>query len=125
FLDRAGAAAGTHAAGTPPAMLRPDVVLFNGGFFTPAVAQARVLDALEAWFGVRPEVLTNDSPEAAVAVGAAFYGALRRAPRQAAPLIRAGSARCYYIALHGNDGAGTRTVVCVLPRGTEEGTRLE
>ena len=33
------------------AMMRPDAVLFNGGFFTPARARDRVLDALAGWFG--------------------------------------------------------------------------
>ena len=61
-------------------MARPDAVLFNGGFFTPALARDRVLDALAAWFGARPRVLENAGPEAAVAIGAAFYGRLRQDP---------------------------------------------
>ena len=57
-------------------------MLFNGGFFTPALARNRVLDALERWFGARPLVLENEKPEAAVALGAAFYGRLRQDPRR-------------------------------------------
>ena len=53
-------------------MARPSAVLFNGGFFTPAIARTRVLDVLEAWAGTRPLVLENERPEAAVAIGAAF-----------------------------------------------------
>ena len=79
-------------------MARPDAVLFNGGFFTPALARDQVLDALAAWFGARPRVLENENPEAAVALGAAFYGKLRQDPGRAPRLlIRAGSARSYYI----------------------------
>ena len=58
-------------------MIRPDLVLFNGGFFTPAAARDRVVQALAAWFGEPPRVLTTDNLEAAVAVGAATYARLR------------------------------------------------
>jgi len=113
FLTRAGAAQGAG-------MMQPDAVLFNGGFFTPALARRRVIEALTAWFGARPAVLENEAPEAAVAMGAAFYGKLRRDP--AAPkrlLIRAGSARSYYI------GVETTAALCLIPRGTQEGTRFD
>src|SRR6185503_20445690 len=42
--------AGEAASG----MACPDVVLFNGGFFAPAIARERVLDALTSWCGRRP-----------------------------------------------------------------------
>ena len=115
FLTRAGANGG---------MTRPDAVLFNGGFFTPALARNQVLDALATWFGSRPRVLENENPEAAVALGAAFYGKLRQDPAAARRLlIRAGSARSYYVGVASGDGA--RRAVCVIPKGTEEGTRFE
>ena len=118
FLARAGRGSGD---GT---MARPDAVLFNGGFFAPALARQRVLDALAGWFGLAPFVLENERPEAAVAVGAAFYGRLRRDPGASKRLlIRAGSARTYYVGVHSDD-AGNSNAVCVLPRGTEEGTRI-
>jgi hypothetical protein len=149
FLARAARAA-------PGGQARPDAVLFNGGFFTPALARERVLAALAGWFGREPAVLENARPEAAVALGAAFYGRLRRHPGAARHLlIRAGSARSYYIGVAAAGAAaapadtaaprrrttaGTGTVdeapagtgtrdeavpaVCVLPRRTEEGTRL-
>ena len=113
FLTRAGAAHGTG-------MMQPDAVLFNGGFFTPALARRRVIEALTAWFGAPPAVLENEAPEAAVAIGAAFYGKLRRDPAASKRLlIRAGSARSYYI------GVGTTAALCVMPRGTQEGTRFD
>jgi molecular chaperone DnaK (HSP70) len=119
FLTRA---ARTSGAGS---MARPDAVLFNGGFFTPAIARERVLDAMAGWFGVRPDVLDNARPEAAVAVGAAFYGRLRRTPGASKRLvIRAGSARAYYVGVETEAGADP-IAVCVMPRGTQEGTRLE
>ena len=119
FLTRAGGSAG------PARMARPDVVLFNGGFFTPSLARDRVLDALAGWFGARPALLDNERPESAVAIGAAFYARLRQNPDASRRLlIRAGSARSYYAGVGGNAGEGV-TAVCLMPRGTEEGTRLE
>jgi molecular chaperone DnaK (HSP70) len=114
FLTRAGRTAGVGVAS-------PDAVLFNGGFFAPSVARERVLDVLSAWSGRRPLLLANTRPEASVAIGAAFYARLRGDPGRARHLvIRAGSARAYYIGVAGEAG----TAVCVLPRGTQEGTRL-
>ena len=102
-------------------MAQPDAVLFNGGFFAPAIARDRVVDGLGAWSGKRPLLLENERPEASVAIGAAFYGRLRRDPdRSRRLLIRAGSARAYYIGVAG-EGA---TAVCVIPRGTQEGTHF-
>jgi molecular chaperone DnaK (HSP70) len=129
FLTRAGAAHGTG-------MMRPEAVLFNGGFFTPALARHQVLDALASWFGARPLVLENDAPESAVAIGAAFYGKLRRDPGAAKRLlIRAGSARSYYIGVDTEEPTppepawpnreARRRILCLIPRGTEEGTRFD
>ena len=124
FLARAARISGDVAADSSrAAMIRPDAVLFNGGFFTPPVARERILDALAFWFGERPSVLENDAPEAAVAIGAAFYAAIRRAATAASRLlIRAGSARAYYVAVQSIEAPGITTAVCVMPRGTSEGT---
>lgn len=116
FLERAG--------GSGDGKARPTAVLFNGGFFTPPIARARVLDALTAWFGDRPAVLENERPESAVAIGAAFYNKLRQNPEASRRLlIRAGSARSYYVGVAADEPGAT--AVCVMPRGTQEGTRLE
>jgi molecular chaperone DnaK (HSP70) len=116
FLDRAARQAGAD--------VKPAAVLFNGGFFTPAIARERLLDALASWFGDRPAVLESPHPESAVAVGAAFYGRLLQDPGAAKRLlIRAGSARTYYVGVAAQQSA--RTAVCVMPRGTQEGTRFE
>jgi molecular chaperone DnaK (HSP70) len=119
FLTRAAPSAGTGR------MARPDAVLFNGGFFTPSLARNRVVDALAGWFGTRPAVLDTERPESAVAMGAAFYGRLRQTPDLSRRLlIRAGSARAYYIGVGGGADEVTQAV-CVMARGTQEGTRLE
>jgi len=118
FLTRA-----TRDEATPGSLAAPTAVLFNGGFFTPPLARTRVLDALESWFGRRPMVLENERPDAAVAMGAAYYARLRANPMAAKRLfIRAGSARAYYVALH-TPGAPP-TALCIMPRGTDEGTTL-
>lgn len=110
-------------------MIRPDAVLFNGGFFAPAITRDRVVQALAGWFHERgkrykPKVLSNETPEAAVAIGAAYYAHVRRA---GGLRVSGGSPRAYYIAVQANAPAESHRVqaVCVMPRGTEEGTSLE
>jgi molecular chaperone DnaK (HSP70) len=106
-----------------PRLVRPDIVLFNGGFCVPSVTRERIVEAISSWFGDaqsrwRPKLLNNEAPGAAVARGAAYYGRVRRGTGLR---IRAGNARSYYISLpseHGLQG------VCVLPAGIEEGTTL-
>src|SRR5271157_4434436 len=103
-------------------MVRPDAILFNGGFCIPEAARERIVEAIANWFrgedrGWRPRVLRSDAMDSAVAVGAAYYGGVRRGKGLR---VKAGSARTYYI--------GTRTegaAVCVLPAGTDEGTTLK
>ena len=119
FLTRAGRPSSTS-------MVRPDAVLFNGGFFTPPVARERVLQAIEGWFGRMPLMLENERPEAAVAIGAAFYGRLRQDPAAARRfLIRAGSARAYYVGVEEPGQHQGTSAVCIMPRGTDEGTTFE
>jgi len=128
FLTRAQIAA-EPGAGSPepssngPAMARPDAILFNGGFFAPAVTREKIVEAVAGWLrgqnnDWRPRVLTNAAPESAVAMGAAHYGRVRRA---GGLRIRAGSARTYYIGLQSDQRL---QAVCVLPAGIEEGTTL-
>ncbi len=127
FLRQAGTAVtGQSGAASRKAvwssMVRPDAVLFNGGFCVPAAVRERIVEAIANWFGSstsgwRPRVLRSDAMGSAVAVGAAYYGRVRRGEGLR---VKAGSARTYYI--------GTRTegaAVCVLPAGTDEGTTLQ
>jgi hypothetical protein len=116
---------------------RPDLVLFNGGFFTPDEMRARVEDGLAGWFdtseaGWHPRVLVNRSPATAVADGAAYYGLVRHGHGLR---IGGGSPRSYYIGLRrspaeGADGGGAEAdaevqAVCILPRGIQEDTTLD
>ena len=111
-----------------PTPVRPDAILFNGGFFAPAVTRDRVVETVASWFRKKgkqwqPKVLSNEAPESAVAVGAAYYGHVRKS---GGLRVSGGSARAYYVGVQ--TGArvadGRVGAVCVLPRGTEEGTAL-
>ncbi|MGC9994901.1 MAG: Hsp70 family protein [Terriglobia bacterium] len=110
----------------PTPMIRPDAILFNGGFFAPGVTREKIVDAVVGWFSGsnawRPKILGNHTPESAVAIGAAYYGRVRRG---GGLRIRAGSARTYYIRVQ-SEGAQDHApqAVCVLPSGVEEGTTL-
>ncbi len=105
-------------------MIRPDLVLFNGGFFTPQVARDRVVQALAAWFGEAPSVLATSNLESAVAVGSATYARLRAGLGPSMPMVKAGSGRAYYVGLHAPRGEPATPAVCVISRGTEEGTEI-
>jgi molecular chaperone DnaK (HSP70) len=107
-------------------MVRPDAVLFNGGFCVPAVTREGMVKAISAWFGGaqsgwRPKLLNNEAVESAVARGAAYYGRVRRG---GGLRIRVGSARTYYIGLNSDGGASGPQGICILPAGVEEGTTL-
>ncbi len=121
FLTQAAAAMSSSSA--HHRMVRPDAVLFNGGFFAPSVTRERILEAISVWFGGaqsgwRPRLLSNDAVESAVARGAASYGHIRRGTGLR---IRAGNARSYYIALPSDNGLQG---ICVLPAEVKEGTTL-
>jgi molecular chaperone DnaK (HSP70) len=122
-LDPSTSADASPRVGNTGGLARPDAVLFNGGFFAPAIARERVLDALTSWSGRRPLVLRSERPDAAVAIGAAFYAKLRRDPAASRRLlITAGTARAYYVGV--DAGAGGASALCVMPRGTQEGARF-
>src|SRR5262247_4115407 len=110
------------------AMVRPDAILFNGGFFAPAITRDRVVETVATWFRKKgkqwqPKVLSNEAPERAVAVGAAYYGHVRKS---GGLRVSGGIARAYYVGVQtgARVAEGRVRAVCVLPRGTEEGTTL-
>ncbi len=95
-----------------------DAVLFNGGAMTPASLRARVLDQLAAWqpTQARPRELPVQAPELAVAIGAAYYGLVRRG---LATRIRGGTPRAFYLGVEAGDAA---MAVCLAGKGLEDGT---
>ena len=119
FLARA-----TRDEAAPGTLAVPTAVLFNGGFFTPSLARTRVLDALESWFGRRPAVLENERPEAAVAMGAAYLRAAARQPRGREAPVHPGRERPRLLRRRCTPRPRRRRAICVMPRGTDEGTTL-
>lgn len=110
-------------------LVRPDAILFNGGATEPTRVQQRIVDALKNWFGAenyQPKVLSNQKPDLAVALGAAYYGAVRRG---FGIRISGGSARAYYVGvgtgeMERSDQVDSQTVVCLIPHGLEEGREV-
>ena len=121
MAERAGKSIQTSGGDRAP-MARPDAILFNGGFCIPTIARERIAEAIANWFGAgdgwRPKILRNELMSSAVAIGAAYYGRVRRG---AGLRVKAGSARTYYIGMRSEHGI---KAVCVLPSGTNEGTTL-
>ena len=103
---------------------RPDIVLFNGGFFESTVLRNRLFGQLTEWFrdakdaDWEPIVLRNDRLDLAVARGAAYFGMVRRGE---GVRIAAGLARTYFIGVEGEEPAA----VCLLPAGIEPGNDVD
>lgn len=129
-----------HAAGE-----MPDTVLLNGGVFHAHALAQRLTQQLSQWRGSPVRVLHNPHPDWAVARGAAASGLARWQAEQIAraqtaqvpqaqslasqpdrallPMIGGGSARSYCLLLPGKKGTAPQ-LVCLLPKGTEEGVRV-
>ena len=121
-------AAGTDDTGgqaqDDPGAARPDVVLFNGGFFASPDLRGRLLSVLSSWFHDQtqpgqPHVLDNDRLDLAVARGAAYYGMVRRGQ---GVRIAANLARSYYIGVDDEDAKShDGSAVCLVPGNAEPG----
>ncbi len=106
---------------------RPDVVLFNGGFFHSPALRERLLDVLRSWFDGRTDnpharptprgnrCVGTRSPGSAVARGAAYYGMVLRGE---GIRIAADLARTYYLGV-GNVSKST-TVEDVAPEANDQ-----
>jgi molecular chaperone DnaK (HSP70) len=114
---------GGHQAEDRPA--RPDAILFNGGALTPDSVRSRIVEVIASWFtddpgpSYEPRVLTNASLDLAVAVGAAYYGVVRRG---GGIRIGGGTARSFYVGLETQQAA--RPWMCVVPRDAQEGDEI-
>jgi len=114
----------SHATQTP--FIFPSAILFNGGIFNAEPIRARILALLQGFCPERSlRQLHNETPELAVARGAAGYG--RTVVSGAGIRIKAGTARAYYLGLQSSmpavPGLKPRLKgVCIVPQGMEEGT---
>ena len=111
------AGAGSEAAAGP------DAILFNGGFFNPAICRDRLTEVIASWYGRAPRVLDNRDLDLAVAAGAAYHCYVRATGLGLS--VRGGLPRTYYIGIGGPETEAGPSAVCLVPRGTESGTLLE
>ena len=120
-----------HARPGEP-MARVDAILFNGGALKPVAVRDRISAAIGAWMRVsgRPDAVdprplvydqSIDALELAVARGAAYFGLVRAG---AGLRVRGGAPRAYFVGL-GTGGAERVSVLCVAPRGMQDGQQLE
>jgi hypothetical protein len=109
-------------AASPAAQTGVDAVLFNGGFFIPDVFRDRVRDVVHHWFGREPMVFESQDLDLAVAMGAAYYSYVRASG--SGILVRGGLPRAYFLGLQ-DDEADKIKSVCLVPRGTEEGSEIK
>ncbi len=122
FLARHGF---RDASGRP---ILPAAVLFNGGVTKSPVFRERITRVLNRWSGAAgADILTGGHPDLAVALGAAWYGHVRR---EGGVRIKSGSPRSYYLGVESSLPAvpGFPTPIealCVVHFGMEEGSRTE
>ncbi len=115
--------AGGHLPDDRPA--RPDAILFNGGALTPDFVRQRIVDVVASWFSdeaegtYSPRVLTNVSLDLAVAIGAAYYGVVRRG---GGIRIGGGTARAFYVGFESE--SKDKPWLCVVPRDAQEGEEI-
>ncbi len=120
----AAAFAALQQEARPPALPRPDAILFNGGVFNSPQITERLLALVSTWWPDAPtlQVLPHDSLEAAVARGAAGYGLARRG---LARRISGGAAHALYVGLAADKDTAAPRAICLIPRGHEEGQPVE
>ena len=119
------------ALGGSGTMLHPTAVLFNGGVMKSDRLRARIMTVLSQWLEAEgkpaPRVLEGADLDHAVAIGAAWYGQVRKGNGLR---IRGGTVRSYYVGIESAMPAvpGLEppiSALCVAPFGMEEGSRAE
>ena len=107
---------------------RPEAILFNGGALTPTIVRTRLTDTVAGWFRApdqpdwRPRVLANESLDLAVAMGAAYYGVVRRG---GGIRIGGGTARSMSVGIQSDLATPKESWLCVVPRDAQEGDAFE
>ncbi len=106
----------------------PTSILFNGGVSKANLLRNKVMNTLSSWIeGGNLDLLVNDQPDLAVALGACWYGNVRRGN---AIRIKAGSPQSYYVGIESTMPAVPGFIppvqaLCVVPFGLEEGSSLD
>ncbi|HQR53290.1 MAG TPA: Hsp70 family protein [Burkholderiales bacterium] len=99
-----------------------DAVLFAGGTLRPIALQERLLALIEAWQSRRPAHLATTDMSLAIAQGAARFASLLS--DTAGSRIRGGYPHGVYLELARSTGDAPPQLVCVLPKGAEEGSTI-
>ena len=115
--------------------IEPDLIMFNGAALKPAILQERIRAAVSMRFhGTQdspPRVLLNPDLDIAVALGASYYGRVRKGY---GVQVDSGSARGYYLGVQlseetplkgKSDPPEPEMAVCLVERGMPEGTQNE
>lgn len=108
-------------------LIRPDLVLLNGGMFAAKSLQKRIYDQIRQWFqdgsedDWAPVILKNERLDLSVACGAACYGLVRRGIGRR---ISASLARTYYVGIEGEEYPNG-AALCLLPARIEPGEEIE
>lgn len=115
--------------------IEPDLIMFNGAALKPAILQERIRAAVSMRFhnteNSPPRVLKNPDLDIAVALGASYYGRVRKGY---GVQVDSGSARGYYLGVHLSEESSSSdrkdhrdpdTAVCLVERGMLEGTSNE
>jgi hypothetical protein len=111
----------------------PDLILFNGAALKPPRVQERIREAISIWFdredGSPPRILENPDLDLAVALGASYYGLVKKG---LGVRVDSGSPRAYYLGVHrrqdiphtaGDPSSDPQEAVCLVERHMPEGTR--
>lgn len=97
-----------------------DALLFAGGTLKPQFLQERIRNLVASWQESAPIVLESTQLDLAVALGAAYSGAVRR---DQTLHIAGGYPRSLYIAATRSGSSGS-ALVCIVPKGLEAGHSL-
>ena len=105
----------------------PTAILWNGGVMKAGAIRSRVREIVGDWYGRAPRELEGTDLDLAVALGAAYYGQVRRGR---GIRIRGGTARAYYIGIETAAPAipgfaPPVKALCVAPMGMEEGSSAQ
>jgi hypothetical protein len=116
-----------HARSPEEGFVRPRYVLFNGGVMKAAALRGRIREQLAEWTGGEVSELEGADLDLSVALGAAYYGLVRKGR---GIRIRGGAARSYYIGIESAmpavpGMAPPLKALCVVPFGMEEGSEVE
>ncbi len=97
-------------------------VMYNGGALKPNIIKKRLTNTISSWVQGPIRELETSSLDLAVSLGAAYYGLVRMG---IGLKVGGGIPRSYFIGVGHEKDDKTEKAVCLIERGSEEGTELE